>query len=186
MQFLPSSPGHRRIPLTNSNAAQQKRPKFNFAFAVICPEFLANAALANAAVLPTAIQPLESLSTKAAPRVVPKNQLRVTYRGVSLFIPILADTEVPKHITSDVRFERNLHKRIEEFGGFGKVRIATRCVYETELRKLTKQRQITFEMMNKVHKRSSRVMDIGERHHRRGRSQEHRELRLWTLFIISK
>jgi predicted N-acetyltransferase YhbS len=74
--------GYRGIRLANGDAAQQKRLEFHFALAVICPEFLANDALAYATVLPSSIQHLESLSSKAAPCVVALARYCAQRKGV--------------------------------------------------------------------------------------------------------
>src|SRR5215467_3596914 len=60
------------------------------------------------------------------------------------------------------------------------MRIESRQVDESELGELPKQRKVGLQMMDKFGEACLRSLDVGERHHRRGRRgsvlEKHREL----------
>ena len=66
-------------------------------------------------------------------------------------------------------------RRSKDFSGLPEVRIGARNIDQPEFGKLSKQRQVVFEVPHEVREDCCAVMNIGERHHG-GRNQEHREL----------
>src|SRR5258708_36614147 len=65
---------------------------------------------------------------------------------------------------------------MKEFLGLWKVKCRAGCIDKPELGKLPKERHVVFQMTNEVGECHRTFMDVGKRHHRRGRNEEHRKL----------
>src|ERR1700728_1669745 len=158
------------------NPLQQKRIEANAALPVVRSNLLLDADFADATVFPSAIQPFESFPGKSRTRMAPKNEVGIRDRTVLFFVPSFAHAEVVKQIADDVRFEWNLHEGRKYFRGLPEVRFGTGYIDQPELRKLSEKREIALQMADKIRECRCTFMDVGKRHHRRGRNEEHREL----------
>ncbi len=104
------------------------------------------------------------------------SEIGIRDRTVLFFVPSFAHAEVVKQIAGDVRFEWNFHEGRKDFRGLPEVRIGTGYIDQPELRKLSEKREIALQMADKIRECRCTFMDVGKRHHRRGRNEEHREL----------
>src|SRR5260221_10310715 len=65
---------------------------------------------------------------------------------------------------------------MKDFRGLGEVQSGAGSVDQPELAELTEQGEVAVQVTDEIHEPRNRLMDIGECHHRRGRSQVHGEL----------
>src|SRR5258707_8266402 len=82
---------------------QDKRVKAHHVLPVIGSNRVADSAVADVTVLPTAIQPFKSLPREPAPHLVAENQISLAYFSVALLLPRLPHSEVPKQVLGNVR-----------------------------------------------------------------------------------
>lgn len=143
-------------------------------------KLLADVVLGHAARFPSAIEMFEVLADEPGLGFVAENQVCIGYRPVAVEVPSLADLEVAAQFRRRVGPQGNGHHRIEEFFGLFKVNIDSRQIDKPELRKLPKQGQVNFQMVDKFREACLGPLQVGERHHRRERrrvfAEKHREL----------
>src|SRR5207302_3417946 len=136
--------------------------------------------VSTASGLPGFEKSFKSIGGKPALRFVEEQQVGLAECPELGTVPDAACSEIPDEVRSDVRFERNLDRRIEKFRSLFKVCSCARNVDETEVGKLTKERLVLPEMSNKSGERFEPWIYIGERDHRgeagTGRTHEQREL----------
>src|SRR5260370_14796878 len=104
--------------------------------------------LCNASGLPVFEEHFEAIAGKSALRFVEEKQVGLAEGPELGTVPNAACSEIPDEVRSDVRFERNLDCRIEEFRNLFKVCRSVRNVEESEVGKLTKERLILPKMSN--------------------------------------
>ena len=141
-------------------------------------ELLPYVVLRHAACFPSAIEMFEVLADEPGLGLVAENEFGIGHRAVSAKVPRLTDLEVAAQLHRRVGRQRNGHHGIEQFFGLFEVGIESRQKEEMELGKLSKQRQVRFEMVHKFRETCLGPLQVGEHHHRRGRSmigEEHRE-----------
>src|SRR5713226_3523633 len=96
---------------------------------------------------PAAIEMFEALPGESSFGLIAENQVSLGERRVPAQIPGLTDLEVAQQVCRYVRAERNGHQRIEKFFGLIEVRIDSGQIEKSELRKLPKEREVSFEMV---------------------------------------
>jgi len=143
---------------------------------VIDSNLVADSAVADVTVLPAAIQPCKSVPREPAPHLVAENQISLAYFSIALLLPLLPHSEVPKQVLGNVRFERNLHEGMKDFRGLWELQIGPGSLDQPELAELAEQGEVAVQMTDEIREPQSPLMDIGECHHRRGRSQVDGEL----------
>src|SRR6267378_6006136 len=136
--------------------------------------------LCNASGLPGFEKTFKSIAGKSALRFVEEKSLGLAHCSELGTVPNAARSEIPDEVRSDVRFERNLDRRIEEFRSLFKVCSCARNVDETEVGKLTEERLVLPEMSNKSRERFEPRIDIGKRDHR-GEAGTGRTEKQWEL-----
>ncbi len=118
---------------------QDKRVKAHSVLPLIVSNLVPDSAVADVAVLPTAIQPFKSVPREPAADLVAKDQLSLTYFSVALLLPRFAHSKVAKQVLDDVRFERNLHVGMKDFRGLFEVQIRAGRIEHPKLGELSEQ-----------------------------------------------
>src|SRR5713226_6327517 len=162
--------------MSDTDRLQDKRVKAHHMLPVIDSDLMPDSAVADVTVLPAAIQPFKSVPREPAPHLVAENQISLAYFSVAVLLSSLPHSEVPKQVLGNVRFERNLHEGMKDFRGLWEVQIGPGNVDQPELAELTQQGEVAVQVTDEIREPRSPLMDIGECHHRRGRSQAHGEL----------
>ena len=132
----------------------------------ISAELLTDVRLCHSRGLPSAIQVLESVSGEPSLGVISENQITFGQGGVLLEIPSLANLEVPQDVLRRVGLERNCDEGVEQFLCLFEVGICPSEVQESELGKLPEERQVGFQVMNKIGQACLGPLKVCERHHR--------------------
>lgn len=131
-------------------------------------ELLPDIVLGQSACFPPAIEMFEVLPDESCLGFVAENQVGISHRPVLAEVTRLANLEVAAKLRRRVRPQGNGHHGIEEFFGLF-MTIDSRQIDQSELGKLPKQRQVNFKMMDKFREAYLGSLQVGERHHRRGR-----------------
>ncbi len=128
--------------MSDTDRPQDKRVKAHYMLPVIGSNLMPDTAVANVTVLPAAIQPFKSIPREPAPHLVAENQISLAYFSVTLLLPRLPHSEVPKQVLDNVRFERNLHEGMKDFRGLWEVQIGPGSVNQPELAELTEEGEV--------------------------------------------
>ena len=133
-------------------------------------------ALADVAVLPRPIHPLEPAARKPLAHLIAEDQVRLGHLSVFLLVPCFAHQKVSKEIIRHLRRYLPLFRQLSEF----RLAYASRADWQFE--KATEIfhsfiSNVGFEWnLHEIREPLSPIMDIGERHHRRRRNHEHAKL----------